>query len=576
MNKGIVYKVDEIKNFRELIERTTKRYPQNVAYKFKNNILDKEPIYEEKTYSNVKEDVKKLGTALLNLGLENKKVALISNNRYEWCISYLGVTTSNIVIVPLDKALPEKEIESLIIRSEAEAVIFEDKYQEIFDKIKEKKESKLKHYIIIGKTNEKDKVYFDNLLKNGEKLLDEGDKQYDNIKVDAEKMSIMLFTSGTTDKPKAVMLSQKNICSNVTAIAQHVKLYPEDTLLSFLPLHHTFECTITFLYGFYFGVTVAFCDGLKYIAKNLEEYRVSVFVAVPLVLETIYKKILKGIDDLGKTKLINKMIKVSNILLKFGIDIRRKVFKSVIDKLGGNLRIALFGAAPMDKDIIVGYNNFGIKTIQGYGLTETSPVIATETDKDQRPGSIGYPLANLDVKIEDKDEYGVGEIVVKGPSVMIGYYNNEKETQKVLKDGWFSTGDLGYFDNDGFLYVTGRKKDLIVLKNGKNIYPQELEFLINKMSFVEESMVYAKKTEKGELLIGAKIVYNEERIKEVLGEKTEEEYKRIIWEEIKKINQTIPNYKHIKEIKITKEPLEKTTTQKVKRYEEMKKVEQLS
>ena len=475
------------------------------------------------------------------------------------------------VIVPLDKALPEKEIESLIIRSGAEAVIFEDKYEETFDKIREKKVSNLRYYICIGKTKNSEVNHFDNLLKKGEQLLQEGNNKYEKMKIEEEKMSIMLFTSGTTDQPKAVMLSQKNICSNVTAIAQHVELYPEDTLLSFLPLHHTFECTITFLYGFYFGVTVAFCDGLKYIAKNLAEYKVSVFVAVPLVLETIYKKLLKGIDDLGKTKLINTMIKISNALLKIGIDIRRKVFKSVLDKLGGNLRIALFGAAPMDKDIIIGYNNFGIKTIQGYGLTETSPVIATETDKDQRPGSVGYPLANLEVKIENKDEYGIGEIVVKGPSVMIGYYKAQEETNKVLKEGWFFTGDLGYFDKDGFLYVTGRKKDLIVLKNGKNIYPQELEFLINKLPYVEESIVYAKTLKKGELLIGAKIVYNEERIKEIYGEKTEEEYKKMIWEEIKKINQTIPYYKHIKEIKITKEPLEKTTTQKVKRFEEIKK-----
>ena len=572
MKNKVIYQVNEVKNFKELMNQTVDKYPDNIAYKFKEKTSKEEVIYKEVTYKKVKEDVQALGTALLNMGLENKKVALIANNCYQWCVSYLAITTSNIVVVPLDKALPEGEIENLILRSKVEAVIFEDKYSNIFKNIKDKNESNLKYYISIGKTNEKETICFEELVEQGKKELEKEDKKYENIKIDENKMSVMLFTSGTTDKPKAVMLSQNNICSDITALAKYIKLYPQDVLLSFLPLHHTFESTITFLFGFYFGVTVAFCDGLRYIAQNLVEYKVSVFVAVPLVLETIYKKLLKGIDDLGKTKLINKMIKISNVLLKLKIDIRRKLFKSVIDKLGGNLRIALFGAAPMDKDIIIGYNNFGIATIQGYGLTETSPVISAETDKAKRPGSIGYVLPNLEIKIEDKDEYGVGEIVVKGSSVMLGYYEAEEETKKVLKDGWFYTGDLGYLDKDEFLYITGRKKDLIVLKNGKNIYPQELEFLINKLPYIEESLVYAKEQKKKELLIGAKIVYNEERIKEILGEKTEDEYKEIIWEEIKKINQTIPIYKHIKEIQITKEPLAKTTTQKVKRYEEIKKI----
>ena len=473
------------------------------------------------------------------------------------------------IVIPLDKALQEKEIESLIIRSGADAVIYENKYSQIFKNIKQRQQSNLKHYINmdIEKSNSEE-ISYKELQEQGKKLVEQGNENHENKKIDKNKMSIMLFTSGTTSEPKAVMLSQNNICSNVTAIASHVKLYPTDTLLSFLPLHHTFESTITFLYGLYFGVTVEFCDGLRYIAKNLVEYKISVFVAVPLVLETIYKKLQKGIEDSGKAELISKMVKISNILLKCKIDIRRKVFKSVIDKLGGNLRVALFGAAPMDKDIIIGYNNLGIATVQGYGLTETSPVIATETDKRKRPGSIGFPLPNLEVKIENPNEQGVGEITVKGPSVMLGYYQNEEETKKVLKDGWFSTGDLGYFDKDGFLYVTGRKKDVIVLKNGENIYPQELEFLINKLPYIQESIVYA--TEEGRKIC-AKIVYNEEIMKEKYGEKEQKEYKDIIWEEIKKINQDLPMFKHIKEIEITTKPLAKTTTQKVKRFEEIKK-----
>lgn len=569
MKTSKVYETEKVENLKQLLERTVEKYPNNIAYKYKKNHQSETPEYIEKTYAQFKTDITNLGTALLEIGLEGKKIAIISNNRYEWCTSYFAITIGNMIVIPLDKALQEKEIESLIIRSGADAVIYENKYSEIFKNIKQRQQSNLKHYINmdIEKSNSEE-ISYKELQEQGKKLVEQGNKNHENKKIDKNKMSIMLFTSGTTSEPKAVMLSQNNICSNVTAIASHVKLYPTDTLLSFLPLHHTFESTITFLYGLYFGVTVAFCDGLRYIAQNLVEYKISVFVAVPLVLETIYKKLQKGIEDSGKAELISKMVKISNILLKCKIDIRRKVFKSVIDKLGGNLRVALFGAAPMDKDIIIGYNNLGIATVQGYGLTETSPVISTETDKRKRPGSIGFPLPNLEVKIENPNEQGVGEITVKGPSVMLGYYQNEEETKKVLKDGWFSTGDLGYFDKDGFLYVTGRKKDVIVLKNGENIYPQELEFLINKLPYIQESIVYA--AEEGRKIC-AKIVYNEEIMKEKYGEKEQKEYQNIIWEEIKKINQDLPMFKHIKEIEITTKPLAKTTTQKVKRFEEIKK-----
>ena len=411
---------------------------------------------------------------------------------------------------------------------------------------------------------------YSDILKKGYQLLEDGNNQYENMKIDNQKMSIMLFTSGTTNLPKDVMLSQENICANISAIATWVKLYQTDTLLSFLPIHHTFECTITFLYGLYWGTTIAFCDGLKYIQKNLQEYQISVFVAVPVVLETMYKKIQKAIEEKGKTKLIHTMSKISNCLLKCKIDLRKVFFKQVLDNFGGNLRVVLYGAAPMNKETIIGYNNLGIDLIQGYGLTETSPVIACETDKEKRPGSVGIPLINLQVKIENPNEEGIGEIVVKGPSVMLGYYNNEEETKKSLKDGWFYTGDYGYLDKDEFLYVTGRKKDIIVLKNGKNVYPQEIEFLINKIPYIVESLVYQREQSNTDTMLCAKIVYDEQLIKENLGEKTEKEYEEIIWKEIKEINKELPIFKHIKKISITSKPLAKTTTQKVKRYEELK------
>lgn len=528
---------EEIQNFKQLLQIAERGNPEHIVYKFKKDITSKEPEYKEIKYKDFKEDIKKLSTALLNLELENKKVVLIGNNRYEWCLSYLAITTGNMIVVPLDRALPDNELEKLIKRSEATAVIFEDKHKELVEKIVKEEQVK----IAINMDEAKD---FEGLVQKGEELLDKGDTKYDKIDIDSNKMSIMLFTSGTTDAPKAVMLSQNNICANVQSLSHYLKLYETDTLLSFLPIHHTFECTITFLFGLYWGTTVAFCDGLKYIQQNLKEYKISVFVAVPVVLENMYKKIQKAMEQ--------------NISLEA--------------ILGGHLRTILYGAAPMDKDTIIGYNHLGISSTQGYGLTETSPVIAAEADDRKRPGSVGLVLDNLEVEIEEPNQEGIGEILVKGPSVMLGYYNNEEETNKVLKDGWFKTGDYGYIDEDGFLFVTGRKKDVIVLRNGKNIYPQEIEKLINRIPYLMESLVYQRGQSKTDTMLCAKIVYDEALIKEALGEKSEEEYQKIIWEEIKEINKTLPIYKHIKKITITTTPFAKTTTQKVKRFEELKTV----
>ena len=567
-----LYKTDEVSNFRDLIDNTVKKHPDNIAYKFKKNVNKKDEIIVEKTYKEIKKEIENLGTALLNLGLENKKVALIGNNRYEWCVSYLAITTSNIVVVPLDKALPDAEIKTLIKRSNVDAVIYENKYNNVFEQIKNEKSEKVSYFINMDlENNENGVLSLKKLIKNGEEQLKNGDTKYEKIETDNEKMSVLIFTSGTTNQPKGVMLSQKNITSSIMSCSRLVKLYPTDILLSFLPLHHTFECTITFLYGFYSGSTIAFCDGLKYIAKNLVDYKITVFVAVPLILETIYKKIQKGIKDQGKEKTFNTITKLSNFLLKFHIDIRRKVFKSVLNQLGGNLRITFFGAAPMNKEVIKGYNNLGIKTIQGYGLTETSPLLSAETDKNQFPGSVGIQPYNVELKIENPNEQGIGEIIAKGPNIMLGYYENEEATNEVIKDGWFHTGDLGYFNKEGYLFITGRMKEVIVLKNGENVFPADIEFLINKLQYVKESIVFPRENSKGEISLGVKIVYDEEIIKSYFENKSSE-YKDLVWEDIKEINKELSVFKRIKEIILTTEELEKTTTQKVKRFKEIQKI----
>ena len=563
----------ELNNFRELMDFCYENYKDNIAYKYKKDPEKKPAEYINKTYADTINDVKAISTAILNNNKKISRIALIGSNRYEWVISYFGVTTAGLVIAPMDKLLPEKEIKSLIKRSDVEAVIFEKKYADTFKELLADETNKLSTLICMDDIEDNEIQKLSDLIKTGNKLLKEGNKQYEDVKIDDNKMSIMLFTSGTTDLAKIVMLSQKNICSNIYAYQAHFKMLPTDTLLSFLPIHHTFESSITILYGFYSGACVAFCDGLRHIQENLKEYEVSIFVAVPLVLETMYKKINKGIADQGKTKLINTMVKVSNGLLKCHIDVRKKLFKAINDNFGGKLRIILYGAASLDKDTVIGFDNFGINSIQGYGLTETSPVLVAEGETKHRPGSCGYPLDNVVIKILNPDKQGIGEIVAKGPNIMLGYYNDEKKTEDAFEDGWFKTGDYGYIDKDGFLFITGRKKDIIVLRNGKNVYPQELEFLINKLPYVAESMVFSRESSKTDTVLAAKIVYDKETIQKAFGEKEEKDYEKLIWKDIKEINKTLPTFKHIKQITITDEPMSKTTTQKVKRYEEIKKAE---
>ena len=565
--KRKLYDADKINDFRELIDRYSKLYSNKVAFEYKETPSSKEHI--KITYSQFASDIKSLGTALINLGLSQKKIAIISPNRYEWCVSYLAITTSDMVVVPLDRALPDNEIESLIIRSQAEAVIFDKKYSEVFSKIAKEKKSNLSHFICMDDLA--DFATYSNLIQKGHSLLLNGDNKYDNVKIDNKKMSIMLFTSGTTSISKAVALSQSNICEDIYALAQMTDIRKEDTFLSFLPLHHTFESTCTFLYGSYSGITIAFCDGIKYVQKNLVEFKVTGFVCVPLMLEIMYKKIKKGIEEQGKAKLVATMTKISNGLLKIGIDIRRKVFKQILDNLGGKLRILIAGGAAMSKEAIQGFLDLGINLLQGYGLTETSPVVAGENDKFKRCGSVGFPLPGINVKIDNPNSEGIGEVAVQAPTVMLEYVDNPEATNEVLKDNWFYTGDLGYFDKDGFLFITGRKKDVIVLKNGKNIFPEELEMLINKLPYVSESMVFGRPLEDGDYKICAKIVYNEDYIAENMANLSKEELFNKVWEDIKEnVNHKMPAYKYIREIILSKTPLIKTTTQKVKRHEELK------
>ena len=567
-----LYNPERVNNFKELINRSVKLYPEHIAFKYKLTPKDTNVI--TKTYSEFKKDIDRLGTALFDLGLQEKRIIVIAPNRYEWCVSYLAITTGNMVVVPLDKSLPENEIIESVIRSEADAVIFSEKYIDTFKKIREDNTSNLKTYICMDLDKKTDDILsYKELLSRGKDLITNGDYSHINTEIDNKKMSIMLFTSGTTSAAKIVMLSHHNICSNIYSLGCMAKVTDKDTFLSFLPLHHTYESTTTFLYGLYCGLTIAFCDGLRHIVNNLKEYKVTGFVTVPILLETMYKKIMQGIEKQGKLKLFNRMTKVSNFLLKLHIDVRRILFKSVLKQLGGHLRVIVYGASSTDKNTVIGLSNIGINMLNGYGLTETSPVLSAENDKYKRPGSVAFPMPGMEIKIEDPDENGVGEICAKGPCVMLGYYKNEEATKEALAGGWFHTGDLGYYDKDGYLFIAGRKKNVIVLKNGKNVFPEEIELLISKLPYVAENMVYDRPKENDDdIIVSAKIVYNKDIMKEMFPDANENEYHDIIWKDIKEINQTMPKYKYIKHLIVTDEPMIKTTTQKVKRHEEIKKI----
>ena len=566
-----LYKVEKITDLKDMINKSVAKFSDRPAYVFKT---EKKGEFKEITYKQLKNDIDSLGTALINLGLEGKRVAVIGENRYEWGVTYLAVVNGTGTIVPLDKALPANEIESLIIRSGVEAIVYSNKYNEIMNDLKEKKNTDLKYFISMDlDESENGIISFKKLLTRGKELLENGDKRFIEAKINVEEMRIMLFTSGTTSKSKAVMLSHKNIASNLMDISSVLKVREDDRFLSFLPLHHTFECTTGFLLPLSVGASIAFCDGIRHIAENIKEYDITFMVSVPVLYENMCKKIMKSIKDQGKGTTVNVGMKVSNALLKVGLDIRGKLFKQVHDSLGSKLRLLVAGGAALDPDTEKTFNSLGINMVQGYGLTESSPVIAVEDDKYKKIGSIGKALPTLDVKIDKPNEEGIGELLVKGPTIMLGYYENEEATKETIdKEGWLHTGDLAKIDKDGFIFITGRKKFVIVLKNGKNIYPEELEILINKIAGVKECFIYGKPEDDGDYKISAKIVYDKEIMKDIYGVEEEKDIKEKLWKEVKTINKTMPKYKYIKGITITEEELIKTTTRKVKRNVEMKKI----
>ena len=552
-----LYKYIEITDLKDMLKKSGEKYGEKIAYKIRQ-----ENGYKEITHNEVRKMVDGLGTKLIDMGLKDKRIAVIGENRYEWEIAYLSIVCGTGTVVPLDKSLPENELESLIERSKAEAIICSQKYVEIL------KKTKLKYIISMDLENDKDGIISQKrLISEGIQLVKSGDTSFTNAKIDNEKMSIMLFTSGTTSISKAVALSHKNICSNLMDISSILDVNSSDVFLSFLPLHHVFECTVGFLFSLYVGAETVFCDGIRHIPENLAEYKVSIMASVPAIYERLFKIIKKHLEKQGK---VEQILKDEEKYKDSSMEKKKEVFKEIHDLLGGNIKLFISGAASLEPSIEEKFRRLGFNMVQGYGLTETSPVVAIGNKKYHKTGSIGKCVPSDEVKLLDVNKDGIGELAVKGPNVMLEYYENKEATEKVLKDGWFQTGDLARIDEEGYIFICGRKKSVIVLKNGKNIFPEEMETLINKEDGVEESFIFGKPISKdpNDIKIFVKIVYN----KESFEGKTETEINEYFNEKIKSINKTMPHYKAIRGIIISDKPLIKTTTNKIKREKNLEQI----
>lgn len=564
-------KTYEVTDLKDMLKKSGKEYGEKIAYKIKLN----ENEYKTYTHTQVRNIIDALGTALIDLGLKDKRIAVIGENCLAWEIAYLAIVCGTGIVVPLDKSLPENELKEVVERSAVEAIFYTNKYERAIENIKYEGIGKLKHLISMDSIKHQKGNYSQKeLIERGKKLIEKGDKSFIDTKIDATKMSIMLFTSGTTSKSKIVALSHSNICSNLMDIASVLNVNSEDIFLSFLPLHHVFECTVGFLFALYKGAQTVFCDGIRYIPDNMKEYKVSVMASVPAIYERLFKTIKK---DLEKKGLVEDILEKEEKYKTRTMEEKKQVFKQIHEMLGGNIKLLISGAASLDKTIEEKYRKLGLNIVQGYGLTETSPVIAIGTDKFYKLGSIGKAVPSVEVKVVNCDKEGIGELIVKGPSIMLEYYDNKKATKEALQDGWFYTGDLAKIDDEGYIFICGRKKSVIVLKNGKNIFPEEMENLINRIEGVEESFVYGKQMseDKNDIKINALIVYNEEIVKDAYKVDTFDEIYKSLSQKIKELNKIMPPYKAIRGITLTTKPLIKTTTNKIKRQANLDEIEKL-
>lgn len=575
------HKVPQIDDLREMIETSCRIQADRPAFLVKSV---KGGEYQEITYKKFKEDIDALGTKLLDLGLADAHIAVIGENCYQWVTAYYAVTNGTGVVVPLDKELPKEDLLNLLKFADCRAIFFTSTYRDYFKDadIEYKFEMNMYHKMDAeaeaasaeGVQSGKDAegvISWYSMIADGKKLLEAGDTAFAERPLDPDEMRVILFTSATTDDAKGVMLSHRNIMSNIMDTCRIATVTPEDRTLSILPIHHTFESTMGMSLVLYRGGSIAFYEGLKYITQNMLEAKPTYLIGVPLIFEAIYKKIWRQAEKTGQAKKLRTGISIAKGLRKLGIDKRRSILKAVYENFGGRLKVLITGAAGIDPNVLRGYEDLGFTMQQGYGLTETSPLVTGMMDfhndlRYKKAGSSGPVVSLGELKIDNPGEDGIGEILFKGPNLMLGYYKRPDLTAKAIMDGWFHTGDLGFVDDIGWVYITGRKKNVIVTKTGKNIYPEELEGYMQHIKYIEEVLVHGVERED-DTVIGAQIRPNYETIYEEFGEGySEESIFNLLKKAVSDLNDKLPIYKHIREITIRADDFVKTTTKKIKRH----------
>lgn len=556
-----LYKVREFDNIRELVDMSADLFGSRPAFEIKK----KSGATRLVSYKEYREDINALSTALIDFGITDNCAAICSDNCYEYCMLYLSAICAGGVIVPVDKELFPADILGIINASESKILFVDSK---ILERLKDTDLGGIK-LVCIGADNDTEEAEsFESFIGRGRKLIADGRELYKNITHDVNKLCTLLFTSGTTGVSKGVMLCQKNFVFEVKAAMSVIKIYPEDCGISILPFHHTFESALMIFIAPYCGAKVTFCEGFKYVLRNMKEFNPSVFVAVPQVLETVHKRIMKEINKDKKTQAVFKVgVKLAKIGDKLHIDLKKVFFKQIQDTFGGNMRMIVCGGAAIDPQILEDFNTFGIKVIFGYGLTECAPLAIINNDKTNTTDTVGVPLPGVEAKIDCPDNDGIGEICVKGDMVMLGYYHNQEATDEVIdKDRFFHTGDLGFKDERGCYHISGRSKNVIVTSNGKNIYPEELEYHLGLSELVNSCMVEEVKNKKGEAEIHAQIFPEAEMISSILGEApSADEIKKVIKKVIDDVNDKLPGFKKIRSFSIRETDFIRTTAKKIKR-----------
>ncbi len=582
--------IRNIVTLKDMLSSSVDLFGDNPAFWVKEK---KGAPYKSISYKLLENDVKAIGTMLAQMGV-GKKIAVMGQGSYEWICTYLAIVNSGNIAVPIDKELSGAEIENLLKASECDTVfctkgdckklydikgvenlivmeIYGDRTDETANPVYTVKDfSRLK-----DKMQNSNVTLWKDLLLEGEELLKNGDTSFESIEIDPDAMTVILFTSGTTGIPKGVVLSHRNITSNIMDVCRVCHVKASDKTLSLLPIHHTYECTLGMLLILYRGASTAFCEGMKYIPQNMKEAENTIIIVVPRVLEMLHGRISKSVKKQGKEKLFRNMLNFNRRLKRLHINAGRKIFKSVIDEMGGKLRIVITGAAAISPQIYRDFEDMGLTILQGYGMTECTPLISgtpqrAERERYRKAGSVGATVSTGETKVINKDESGIGEILYRGPNVMKGYYNMPEATAEVIdEEGWLHTGDLGFIDPQGWIYLTGRVKNVIVTATGENVYPEEIEEFVNQNEFIEDSMIFPHKTTEGEN-VGIQILPAMEPLSEKFGyEPNEEELNTFFKDLINELNQDLSVYKRIRDVFVRKEDFIRTTTKKIKRQDNM-------